>query len=52
MSVKKNVCFMDWAFEIFVGRWTQHKTMRIVDRKKNMYKVSFNHYFKWPLIEI
>jgi len=28
-----------WLHTGDIGRWTPHKTMRIVDRKKNMYKV-------------
>ena len=30
-----------WLHTGDIGRWTPHQTMRIVDRKKNMYKVSF-----------
>jgi long-chain acyl-CoA synthetase len=30
-----------WLHTGDIGRWTPHKTMRIVDRKKNMYKVSY-----------
>ena len=29
-----------WLHTGDIGRWTPHKTMKIVDRKKNMYKVS------------
>ena len=29
-----------WLHTGDIGRWTSYKTMRIVDRKKNMYKVS------------
>jgi long-chain acyl-CoA synthetase len=30
-----------WLHTGDIGRWTPHKTMRVVDREKNMYKVSF-----------
>jgi long-chain acyl-CoA synthetase len=33
-----------WLHTGDIGRWTPYKTMRIVDRKKNMYKVSINIY--------
>ena len=29
-----------WLHTGDIGRWTPHKTMKIIDRKKNMYKVS------------
>lgn len=32
-----------WLHTGDIGRWTPHKTMKIVDRKKNMYKVC--HFF-------
>ncbi|CAF4218933.1 unnamed protein product, partial [Rotaria sordida] len=33
-----------WLHTGDIGRWTPHKTMKIVDRKKNMYKVSIDIY--------
>ena len=32
-----------WLHTGDIGRWTPHKTMQIVDRKKNMYKVSLTN---------
>jgi long-chain acyl-CoA synthetase len=33
-----------WLHTGDIGRWTPYKTMRIIDRKKNMYKVSISNY--------
>jgi len=35
-----------WLHTGDIGRWTPHKTMRIIDRKKNIYKVSIIDYLQ------
>ena len=38
-KTKETIDEQGWLHTGDIGRWTPHKTMRIVDRKKNMYKV-------------
>jgi long-chain acyl-CoA synthetase len=39
-KTRETVDEQGWLHTGDIGRWTPHQTMRIVDRKKNMYKVS------------
>lgn len=43
VKTRETVDEQGWLHTGDIGRWTPYKTMKIVDRKKHMYKVSFNH---------